>query len=80
MIVTGFMLFSSEAIKCYENPPFWAKMIMLFFAIVFQYTVVRSTTNRPAVSLSRFRATAAACLSLFLWFGVGAAGRAIGFY
>ncbi len=80
MLVTGFMLFSSEAIKCYENPPFWAKMIMLFFAIVFQYTVVRSTTSKPAVSLSRFRATTAACLSLFLWFGVGAAGRAIGFY
>jgi hypothetical protein len=80
MIVTGFMLFSSEAIKCYENPPFWAKMIMLFFAIVFQYTVVRSTTNKPGGSLSRFRAATAACLSLFLWFGVGAAGRAIGFY
>jgi hypothetical protein len=80
MLVTGLMLFSSEAMKCYENPPFWAKMITLLFAIVFQYTVVRSTSNKPAVSLSRFRAGAAAFLSLFLWFGVGAAGRAIGFY
>jgi hypothetical protein len=74
------MLFSSEAIKCYENPPFWAKMITLFFAIVFQYTVVRSTTRKSAVSPGRFRATTTACLSLLLWFGVGAAGRAIGFY
>jgi hypothetical protein len=80
MLVTGFMLFCSEAIKCYENPPFWAKMITLLVAIVFQYTVVRSTSSKPDVSLGRFRASAAACLSLFLWFGVGAAGRAIGFY
>jgi hypothetical protein len=80
MLVTGFLLFSSEAIKCYENPPFWAKMITLLVAIVFQYTVVRSTAARPAVSVGRFRAATAACLSLFLWFGVGVAGRAIGFY
>jgi hypothetical protein len=80
MLVTGFMLFSSEAIKCYDNPPFWAKMITLLTAIIFQYTVVRSTTKKPAVSLSRFQSVTAAYLSLFLWFGVGVAGRAIGFY
>jgi hypothetical protein len=80
MLVTGFLLFASEAMKCYENPPFQAKMVTLLAAILFQYTVVRSTANRPAALLGRFRAVTAGCLSLFLWFGVGAAGRAIGFY
>jgi len=84
MLVTGFMLFCSEANKCYENPPFWAKMIMLLLAIVFQYTVVRSVSRRDFTTgrfqAGRVRAGMAACLSLLLWFGVGAAGRAIGFY
>src|SRR3954462_7420028 len=26
MLVSGVFLFSSEAVKCYYNPPFWAKM------------------------------------------------------
>jgi hypothetical protein len=80
MIATGFLLFCSEAMKCYENPPFWAKMITLAAAILFQYTALRATAHRPDASLKRVRAASAALLSLFLWFGVGAAGRAIGFY
>jgi hypothetical protein len=80
MLITGSMLFCSEAAKCYDNPPFWAKMMTLAAAVVFQYTVVRSTSNKPPLSLGRLRTVTAASLSLFLWFGVGAAGRAIGFY
>jgi len=80
MIATGFLLFCSEAMKCYENPPFWAKMIMLLAAILFQYTALRATAHRPDAPLKRIRAASAALLSLFLWFGVGTAGRAIGFY
>jgi hypothetical protein len=80
MVTTGFLLFCSEAMKCYENPPFWAKMIMLAAAVLFQYTVLRWIAHRPDTSLKRIRAASAALLSLLLWFGVGAAGRAIGFY
>lgn len=80
MLVTGVLLFCSEAIKCYENPPFWFKMEALALAILFHYTFVRSTTRTEAASASRVRAVAAALGSLVLWFGVGAAGRAIGFY
>ena len=79
MLVTGFLLFCSEAMKCYETPPFWAKMIALSIAILFQYTVVRwAGTKAPA--RGSFRAIATSTLSLFLWFAVGTAGRAIGFY
>ena len=76
---TGFMLFTSEAVKCFENPPFWVKMKLLGCAILFQDTVVRWTArsgNEPGRAL----AATVAVLSLLLWFGVGAAGRAIGFY
>jgi hypothetical protein len=80
MLVTGSMLFASEAMKCYENPPFWAKMEMLALAIVFQYTFVRSTVRSEGAVSGSPRAFIAAAGSLILWFGVGAAGRAIGFY
>jgi hypothetical protein len=78
MGLTGALLFCSEAMKCYENPPFWAKMEMLAVAVLFHYTFVRSTVR--AESAGRMRNAAAAVGSLVLWFGVGAAGRAIGFY
>ncbi len=79
ILTTGFVLFASEAVKCYENPPFWIKMKLLFTAILFQYLVfplVVRTDREPG----RLAATATAVVSLGLWFGVGMAGRAIGFY
>lgn len=79
MLVTGSLLFCSEAMKCYDSPPFEAKMIMLAAAILFQYTAVRWIAFHTAPSHAP-SAIAISFLSLFLWFGVGAAGRAIGFY
>jgi hypothetical protein len=78
MVATGGLLFCSEAMKCYENPPFWAKMQMLAAAILFHFTFVRWTVRSR--SAGPMQNTAAALGSLALWFGVGAAGRAIGFY
>jgi hypothetical protein len=78
MIASGSLLFVSEALKCYENPPFLFKMAMLFLAIVFQWTVARATVH--AEGAGRIRSAATAVVSLALWFGVGMAGRAIGFY
>ena len=79
MLVTGFLLFCSEAMKCYESPPFWAKMSSLIAAVLFQYTVVRRSAKK-APARGSIQAIATATLSLFLWFSVGLAGRAIGFY
>jgi hypothetical protein len=79
MLITGFLLFTSEAMKCYDSPPFEAKMISLAAAIVFQYTVVRWVAQHSSVDRS-VSAIATSFLSLFLWFSVGVAGRAIGFY
>lgn len=64
--------------KCYGNTSFRVKMIFLFFALAFQFTVY----NRLVASQQKYRPSfgkMAAAITLFLWFGVGLAGRAIGF-
>jgi uncharacterized membrane protein YhdT len=79
MLITGVILFMSEAIKCYYSTPFWVKMTSLALAMLFTFTVRRTITMaeegrvRPAIY------KLVALVSLALWFGVGAGGRWIGF-
>jgi hypothetical protein len=82
MVVTmgsGTLLFVSEAMKCYGSPPFFIKMGFLFTALVFTFTLHRKLTKRSTPPPPVWGKVAAG-LSLFLWFGVGLAGRAIAFY
>ena len=79
MLVTGFLLFSSEAIKCYESPPFFFKMGMLAVSILFQLLVLRPVV-RPEAQPGRPRAVITGILSVVCWFSVAVGGRAIGFY
>jgi hypothetical protein len=79
MLMSGLLLWTSEAVKCYYNPAFWLKMIFLFLAILFTFTVRR----RVALAEGRVRPLwmkTVACVSLTLWTGVGLMGRGIGFY
>jgi uncharacterized protein DUF6644 len=62
----------------YENTPFWLEMELLLVALVFHFTLYRSVTGRDDASPALRGFTA--ILALFLWFGVGVAGRAIGFF
>lgn len=80
MIVTGILLFVSEPVKCYNNPPFRIKMVFLLLAITYHFTVYRKLTRAVPDRWSPALEKLAAALSLILWFGVGLAGRAIGFY
>jgi hypothetical protein len=75
ILITGVMLFLSEATKAYENDAFRPKVILLVVALIFHYTVYRSSVRQETIANGRLLAIA----SLVLWFGVGAAGRAIGF-
>jgi len=79
MLITGALLFCSEALKCYDSPPFLVKMVTLFLAIVFHWTVFRPGVKSP-IEPGLPRRIATALISMTLWFGVAAAGRAIGFY
>ena len=78
-IGSGSLLFVSEAMKCYGSPPFFVKMGFLFTALVFTFTLHRKLTRRNTPPPPVWGKVAAG-LSLFLWFGVGLAGRAIAFY
>jgi len=77
-IITGMLLFSAETMKCYDSPPFIAKMVLLAAALLFTFTFHRHLTkkDRPPSPASKF----AACLSMALWVSVGLAGRAIAFF
>jgi len=77
MLLSGTLLFSSEAMKAYSNDGFHLKMFFLAGALIFQYLIWPRVTRRDEVSLGLGWVTA--ILSLCLWFGVGVGGRAIGF-
>jgi hypothetical protein len=78
ILVTGIMLFLSEASKAYGNAAFAPKVVLLVLAMLFHYTVYRKAVYREDERPPLW-AKLAACISLVLWFGVGVAGRAIGF-
>jgi hypothetical protein len=79
MLVSGAMLFTSEATKCYYHAAFWTKMTCLFLAILFTFTVKRYVTMADEASLRPFWSRIVAVVSVALWSGVGIGGRWIGF-
>ena len=79
MLFTGYLLFASEAMKCFVNDGFKFKMGVLLPAVIFQFTMYRWVTRQDDSRRSRVMGGAAALLSTALWLGVGVGGRAIGF-
>src|SRR5215471_13879646 len=45
ILITGIMLFLSEAMKCYASTPFQVKMTFLFAALIFHFTVHRRVSR-----------------------------------
>ncbi len=79
MLMSGALLFSSEALKCYANGAFRVKMVALAAAIVFTFTVRRWITAGGAERTTATKRLVAA-VSVMLWLAVGVGGRGIGFY
>jgi hypothetical protein len=77
LIVTGVLLFLSEAIKCYYNTSFWVKIVTLPFAILFTYAVKERFARQALYTSAYSRWVASA--DLLLWFIVAAGGRWIGY-
>jgi hypothetical protein len=80
MLVSGFFLFCTEAVKMYDSPAFRFKMIFLFLAVVFTFTIHRKMVTADDARFSGFWRAVAAIVSLVLWACVGLGGRAIGYY
>ena len=79
MIITGGLLFTSEAIKCYYHGAFWFKMASLLLAILFTFTVQRKAVMADENRLAPLWSKVVAVVSVLLWSGVGIGGRWIGF-
>lgn len=77
-IVSGVLLFLSEAMKCYANAAFPWKMWLLLAGILL-YLLVQRRVTRPESKASPVLMKTVAVLSLFCWYGVAVAGRAIAF-
>jgi hypothetical protein len=77
MLVSGFLLFSTEAVKMYGNWAFQMKMLLLALSIMFTFTIHRRVTTGDHASAAVRWVTALA--SLIMWAGVGLGGRALGY-
>jgi len=82
-VLTGSLLFASEATKCYGNPAFRVKMLLLLLAgvnaLAFHVAPFRKVAAWDKASTPPVGAKVAGALSILLWFGIVAAGRWIGF-
>jgi hypothetical protein len=80
MLITGPLMFVATAIRCYSNTSFWVKMILLVLALTFHFAYFRKLVRKDDASISPGAGKLAAAIALALWFGVGMAGRSIGFF
>ena len=82
MVLSGGLLFASEAVKMYHSPAFRIKVVLLALAglnaLIFHRTVYRDADHWEP-SVAPVRARLAGLLSLLFWIGIIAAGRAIAY-
>jgi len=82
-VITGALLFSSNATHYWGTVPFRAKMLLLALAgvnmLVFHGTTYRSLATWDGAAHTPRAAKVAGGLSLALWIGVVTMGRWIGF-
>jgi hypothetical protein len=79
ILASGVLLFASEAMKAYASVPFQVKMLFLFAAMIFHYTVYWRLTRSADSRIGPVWGKLAAIVSILLWLGVGLGGRGIGF-
>jgi hypothetical protein len=82
-LITGVILFSSEAVKVYTNPAFRLKLLLILLvgvhALLFRWFVYRDVTTWDDTAVLPARAKIAGSISILLWVSIVAAGRFIGF-
>jgi len=77
-LIAGPSMFAATAMRYYDSPAFWLEQKLLVVAIVFHFTIWQYVTSHDDASPMLRGVTG--FLALGLWFGVGVAGRAIGFF
>ena len=77
-LLAGPSMWAATALRYYDSGAFWLEMQLMATALVFHLTLYEWVTRRddtPAILRGL-----TGILALALWFGVGIAGRAIGFF
>lgn len=74
VLASGAILFTARAVRCYRNPYFHLKMLLLILAAIYHLTVHRRVI-RDAATIAPARRKLTASVSLLLWFGAGFAGQ-----
>ncbi len=84
MIISGTLLFSSEATKLYNNGAFLLKMVLILLAginaLVFHTTIYQRVEKWDLAAATPVAAKLAGAFSLVLWVGVIFAGRWIAYW
>ena len=82
-VITGALLFSSEAVKLFANPALRLKLLLIVLAgiqvAIFHQFGFRNLTTWDAAPRTPMPAKLAGLISLVLWLSIVAAGRFIGF-
>ena len=82
-VITGSLLFSSEAVKIYGNPAFRLKMLLLLLAgvqaLIFQTVISGKLAAWDERASMPALAKVVGLSSILLWLAIVAAGRFIGF-
>jgi putative copper export protein len=79
MLISGFLLFSTEAVKMYGNWGFRWKMLFLAAATVYTFTLYRKVVMADEKRVAPMWRVLVALVSIALWAGVGLGGRSIGY-
>ena len=79
MVVSGVLLFLSEAVKCYYSYPFRIKIACLALAIPFTFLVRNRVAKADPDRVGPFWGKLVGLVSLLLWGTVAWGGRWIGF-
>jgi len=76
MLITGPLMFSTDAVAYHYNPSFQFKMVCLMLALLMHFTLHRRAVQPDVPPMA---AKLAAAMSLLLWTAVVAGGRMIAF-
>jgi hypothetical protein len=76
MLITGALMFSTDAVAYHYNPSFQFKMVCLTLALLFHFTLHRRAARPDAPPIA---AKLGGAVSLLLWSSVLAGGRMIAF-
>jgi hypothetical protein len=79
-VLTGPLLFIANARKFYDSPFFRSKIVLLVFAVVFHFLVVRRVSASVDAGASPPRARLAGGFSLALWAAVIVSGLSINLF